>query len=375
MVLGLVAKSLWHRKGKVVVAILAIVLAASLASAFLNLFLNVQEKWENELRAYGPNIVLVPEGDAPGTTWYLAEKDTSVLAKSDFSFQIAGYVPFLYALARINGQPVGLAGTWPDAVRKTNPWWKVEGNWIKGRDDLDTAMVGINLANSFRLKPGDNVTVAYGEFSKRFRISGIVSTGSSEDNQVILSLAALQDLTHHKGKVSLIQVRAMEGKGSLAALARELEQAIPGARARTVLQVVEAEKKLLNKIQLLMGFIAAFVLFCSALGVMTTMASSVLERRGEIGLMKALGASSTTIASLFLAEAAFMGAAAGFIGYGLGLALSRLMAYSVFDSSLSADSTAFFLTAGLALAVSLGASLVPVRKATLVEPALVLRGE
>src|SRR3989304_6115765 len=129
MVLAIVGKSLWHRKGKVAVAILAIVLAASLASAFLNLLLNIRQKWEKELRAYGANIVLVPGADAPGLASTLAEKDISILEQNSFASRIAGYVPFIYALAKIGGQPVGLAGTWPDAVRKINPWWKVEGDW------------------------------------------------------------------------------------------------------------------------------------------------------------------------------------------------------------------------------------------------------
>ena len=108
---------------------------------------------------------------------------------------------------------------------------------------------------------------------------------------------------------------------------------------------------------------------------MTTMTTSVIERKKEIGLMKSVGAENRKIVSLFLSEAALIGIIGGFLGYIIGIILSQFIGISVFSTSISPRLEVIPIAIGISIGVSLLASILPVRKAVAVEPAVVLRGE
>ena len=83
-------------------------------------------------------------------------------------------------------------------------------------------------------------------------------------------------------------------------IAFQLSQAIPHSRAEQIRQVAQNEGTVLSRIQGLMLLLTLAALFASALAVSAAMATAIFERRTEVGLMKALGASNTLVASFFL---------------------------------------------------------------------------
>ena len=104
------------------------------------------------------------------------------------------------------------------------------------------------------------------------------------------------------------------------------------------------------------------------------MAALAMERRADVGLMKALGGSIARIVGLFLAEVGALGAAGGIIGWVFGVALSHWMGQRVFGTNISARWEIFPLTILLMTLVALaGAS--PLRLLGNVKPAVILRGE
>jgi len=151
--------------------------------------------------------------------------------------------------------------------------------------------------------------------------------------------------------------------------------AIPYTEARTVKQLVSAEMNILGKIEDMMFLVTIVALLASALGVMTTMTTSVIERRKEIGLMKSIGANNKKIMTLFLSEATLIGIIGGILGYGVGFILSQFIGMSVFNTSISLKVEVMPIVIGISIGVSLLASILPVHKAVNVEPAIVLRGE
>ncbi len=382
--LRIVQRSFGNRLGKWLTAILAVALGTSLVSASLGLAVGMRAKMRQALRAYGANIVLVPAArpggvrETPAGAQLLPSMSEDVLlrlGRLSGDLPLLGYTPILYTVVEVGPHRVALAGTWPDAARRVNPAWRAEGRWIEHRDDVSGAILGLSLAQKLGLTLGAPLTLTASGRTHSFRVVGILSTGGSEDEQVIVTLRAAQEVSGQAGRLSLIQVSALGADRSVEEIARALESGLPGVEARTQLRLVMAEERLLARLSLLLGLIAGVVLLASGLGVAATIASTVLERTREIGLMKALGASRSRVGALFLAEAGIMGFAGGLLGAAVGLGLAQAIAWSVFGGSVPFRITPAIASIGMGVCIAALSSLIPIRRAASIHPAGVLRGE
>jgi len=410
--LRILAKSISKRKGKIAIAVVAVMMGASVTTALLTVSLDVNEKMNYEFRKFGANLLVLPQSDtisvgigqfgfgAVTEQKYINQSDLYKIKTIYWAKNVLGYAPYLYqAVTLENGNETSVAiltGTWFEkdtiledgtvfktGAKKINSWWEVQGDWVADGNNSHDAMVGINVAERLGLGPGDVVRAGYGErpedvgnaTSIDLNVVGIVSTGSSEDDQVFVGLDVVQNLTGKTGKVHTVQVSALCTKCPVEVFAAEIEEKIPYVDAKTVKQLANAEMNLLSKIENMMLLVSSVALSASALGVATTMTASVVERRKEIGLMKGMGAENGRIASLFLAEAGIMGMVGGILGYAVGLVLAYFIGLSVFNSQVMPSLLVFPVALGIGVGVALLASLLPVRRATKVEPAVVLRGD
>lgn len=378
--LRLVQRSLANRAGKWVIAILAVAVGASLVSTSLTLALGMRARMSQTLRAYGANILVVPAagpGTAGGAQLFasMSEDVLARLGELGRRLPLVGYTPLLYAMAEIGSHRAALVGTWPDAMRQVNPWWRVEGAWIEDRAEMGEAIVGTSIAQKLGLAVGAPLTLTVQGRTRTLRVVGILSTGGSEDEQVFVTLRAAQELAGRAGQLSLIQVSALAADGRIEEIARSLESGLPGVVARTQLRLVMAEERLLARLSLLLGLIAGLVLVVSGLGVAAAMTTSVLERAREIGLMKALGASRSRVGNLFLAEAGAIGLAGGLLGGAAGLLLAQAIARSVFAGTVPLTALPTLISVAMGVVVASLASLIPVHRAASIEPGIVLRGE
>lgn len=412
MFLRILAKSISKRKGKIAIAVIAVMMGASVTTALLTVSLDVNEKMNYEFRKFGANLILLPQSDtisvgigqfgfgAVTEQKYINQSDLYKIKTIYWAKNVLGYAPFLYqavTLENENETSVAiLTGTWFEkdtiledgtvfrtGVKKINTWWEVQGDWVADGSNSHDAMIGVNVVERLGLGLGDVVKAGYSErpedvgnaTSIDLNVVGIVSTGASEDDQVFVGLDVVQNLTGRTGKVHTVQVSALCTECPVEEFAREIEEKIPYVDAKTVKQLANAEMSILSKIENMMLLVSSVALSASALGVATTMTGSVVERRKEIGLMKAMGAENGRIASLFLAEAGIMGIVGGILGYTVGLVLAYFIGLSVFDAQVMPSLLVFPVALGIGVGVALLASLLPVRRATKVEPAVVLRGD
>ena len=418
MLLRILTKSLARRKSRIALAVVAVLMGAAVATALMTVSLDVTEKVSQEFRKYGANLMVVPKSDTidvgfPGVQLgsvteqkYINESDLWKIKSIFWRNNVLGFTPFLYQVVEAsdgNGtQDVVLAGTYfnrevtilepyapqdttlfKTGIQKINPWWKVDGQWISDPNDTRSAMVGTSVADKLGVGIGDALHLTYrpvvgaeGNTTTRdVIVVGIITTEGVEDNQVFVNLQVAQELTSRQGKVHTVQVSALCTKCPVETFAREIEAKIPSVEGKTVKQLVNAEMSTLGMVQGLMLMVTSVALFASVLGVMTTMTSSVIERRKEIGLMKAVGAERRKIVALFLSEAAIIGALGGAAGFVAGLVLAQVIGISVFSTPIGLHALVLPAVMGLAVAVALLASLLPVRRAMGVEPAVVLRGE
>jgi putative ABC transport system permease protein len=412
MFLRILAKSISKRKGKIAIAVVAVMMGASVTTALLTVSLDVNEKMNYEFRKFGANLLVLPQSDtisvgigqfgfgAVTEQKYINQSDLYKIKTIYWAKNVLGYAPFLYqAVTLENGNETSVAiltGTWFEkdtiledgtvfktGAKKINSWWELEGEWVADGNNSHDTMIGVNVAERLGLGLGDVVKAGYNErpedignaTSIDLNVVGIVSTGDSEDDQVFVGLDVAQNLTGKTGKVHTVQVSALCTKCPVEEFAAEIEEKIPYVDAKTVKQLANAEMSLLTKIENMMLLVSSVALSASALGVATTMTASVVERRKEIGLMKGMGAENGRIASLFLAEAGIMGVVGGILGYTVGLVLAYFIGLSVFDSQVMPSLWVFPVALGIGVGVALLASLLPVRRATKVEPAVVLRGD
>jgi putative ABC transport system permease protein len=157
--------------------------------------------------------------------------------------------------------------------------------------------------------------------------------------------------------------------------AERINAEVEGVDARLVRRVTESEGAVLDKLKSLVYLVTVIVLLLTMICVATTMMAVVTERRGEIGLRKALGASNRSLSGEFLGEAVFLGTGGGILGAGLGFLFAQGVSLKVFFRAVQFYPVLPLVTIFVAALITAVACLLPVHSATKVDPALVLRGE
>jgi putative ABC transport system permease protein len=375
----LVFQLLRGSRGRLTVAILAIVSGAAVISALLNLDLGVQNKLTQEFRALGANIVISPASGAPAeissaeVPSLMAEREVLEAVQQLPSAQVSAAAPYLYIVARAQNIPVVVAGTWLDQAPKLDATWRLEGNWIASRADDSHCLVGRNVARRLHLAVGSPLGLHYLDRSLQCGVAGIVDAGGAEDNQIFASLRTIQSLANLPGQIGLAQVSVTGTAQVVAEYADRLTAASPQYQVRPIRQVTEAEGALVGRIRLLIVSMVLLILILTALCVLGTMAALAMERRKDVGLMKSLGGSISRIVGIFLAEVGVLGAAGGLLGAILGAALSYWMGLRVFGTAIAPRWEVFPVTIALMIAVTLAGAL-PLRMLGNVKPAEILRG-
>lgn len=418
MFVRLLRKSILRRKSRFAMGVASVLIGAAVVTALFTVSLGVGDQVGQEFTKYGADLMLQPQSNTiqiglPGVSIgsvteqkYINESDLWMIKTIEHRANVLGFAPFLYQVVTVgdgpNAQQAVLAGTYfnktiqiPQPASPQDPsefstgiadissWWKVTGNWITDQNDTTSAMVGSNVAQKLNLTVGDSFKVSYvgaqngtaATNVKELKVVGIVESGGAEDNQIFVNLPVAQDLSSRPGKVDTVQVSALCVRCPVADMASEIQGKIPGIQGTTITQLTNAEMSTLDKYQSMMALVTAVALLASTMGIFTTMTANVTERRREIGLMKSIGAENRSIAALFLAEATLTGLIGGIGGFGVGIVLAQFIGLRVFSTTIPLRWEVLAVAIPIAIGVSLLASALPVRRATAVEPAIVLRGE
>jgi putative ABC transport system permease protein len=268
-----------------------------------------------------------------------------------------------------------LAGTWLDQVARMNSWWSVEGEWAGERGNLATCMVGRDVARRLRLSPGSGLTVRYAGRQAQFTVAGVITAGDSEDSQIFVDLAAAQALTQLERSIGFAQVSVRGTSPVIEDVMRRLAAAVPvGHEVRAVRQLEAAEGPLLDRIRGLLFATLFLILLLSSLVVLAATAGLAIERRRDVGLMRALGGSVRQIMRIFLFEAAAVGFAGGLLGAAAGMLLTEWIGQRVFHASIGPRLIVLPFTVLVMTGVAMVGAL-PLRLLGRVRPAEILRNE
>ncbi|HEV2490250.1 MAG TPA: FtsX-like permease family protein [Candidatus Acidoferrales bacterium] len=363
---------------RLTVALLALTSGGAVISALLNLDLDVTRKLTQEFRSLGANIVIsAPQSGASVSGVPAGFDDSALQSIEQLKFVSATAAPYLYLVAHAgsnSGLSVVVAGTWLDRIPQLVPWWKISGESEIARGDLTHCLIGRNAANTLRLSPGGTLILDFEGRAATVSVAGILDAGGPEDNQVFVNLPVAQKLTALDGKIQFIQMNVPGSAAEITRAAGRLRAALPVLDVKPIRQITEAEGSLLHRIRFLIVSTGILILVLTALCVLATMAALAMERRRDVGLMKALGGSIQKVVRLFLAEVGILGTLGGILGYALGMALSVWMGHRVFGTSISPRWEVLPITVALMFLVSFAGAL-PLRLLGNIRPAIILRGE
>ncbi len=392
-------------------------LGVGVATAMIAVATDIGDKISRELRTYGANLIVTPQEDTldveiggvnlkpPSDGAYLNEEDLPKIRGMFWRNNIVGFSPMLPVSINLSGEnKLTLLGTYfaqhvvfgkqdfVTGVRTTHPWWKVQGAWPD--DSSEDVLLGQHLATRLNRTPGQEIEIA----GQSRRIAGILSTGGAEDDQIVGPLGLAQQILGKPGAVRRIYVSAVtkpeddfarrDPKSMSPAMydrwycspyaqsiAFQLQEAIPHSHAEQIRQVAQNEGTVLSRIQGLMLLITLAALLASALAVSASMATSVIERRSEVGLMKALGAGNLAVGTLFFAEATLLALLAGAVGFAGGVLLASQIGHSIFASQITVQPVLLPVILTIAVLVTFVGSAAAIRRAVKFDPVYALRGD
>ncbi len=192
--------------------------------------------------------------------------------------------------------------------------------------------------------------------------------------QIFTKLGTAQSLANLPGRISLIQLSVTGTPDFVKTFIDTLSRKLPDADVHGVKQFTEAEGRIYTRISGLLSATVLLVLFLTSLCVMAGMSNVAIERKNDVGLMKAIGGSVRRVVRLFLAEAILMGIAGGLVGSAIGMLVSIWLGKAVFGVAAQPRWIVYPFSVALTVIVSI-ASAFPLRRLASVRPASVFRGE
>jgi putative ABC transport system permease protein len=387
----IVRRQLTANRGRLFVILLALATGAAITAALLNLQIDAKRRLTTEFRSFGPNVSVTPRGSS-GASEAMVEAVFTQLPSNNFGAAVTK-AEFLYGIVdagisdSINpGQHaktskavlVGFAiatgkDFTSDGIEKFFPSTVVAEKNLDAMN-VRTCEIGTRLADQLGLHVGSRFGLQAGVRGDACTVSAIRSFGSGEDGDIFFELPATQSLLGFPGRISLIQAIVPGTPHDVSNYVETAAQAIPSADVRIIRQFSEAQEKIYAKISGLLSATVVIVLILTALCVMAAMTNVAMERRNDVGLMKAIGGATRRVLRLFLTEAALLGLVGGLIGAAIGIALSIGLGKAVFGIAARPRPIVYPISVGLTVIVSIASSY-PLRRLASIRPASVFRGE
>ena len=426
MFFRMLLSAVFRKRSRAVMAVVASLVGAATLSCLAMICIAVPQQMNQEMRAYGANLIVTPLADSEngksGIDDAMVEHTTEMVSAKGSE----KHATYRYENVRVNAAPYVMAGVNPAQVRNLNHHWVVDGSW----PSAGKVLVGRDVADAMGLKVGGSITIGYrasdnaassGQASQpgtdgtdgtaqsgtggtsdgqtssgstgaqqtqnghvssdimdtsgtEFRVVGIVDTGGSEDSIIYALAGDVDKLTGSTRGVDVIEYSS--GASDLTALVNSInDMTSMHVKAQQVTKITASDTRVITMLQTLFWIVSLVVLVFTLVGVGTTISSIVSQRRNEIGLRKALGASSHAIGVEFYVESAVYGLLGGLLGTATGYGMARWLCATVFERSIGFNWWLAVVSVVFSALVAVVASIPPVHRATRIDPAVVLREE
>src|SRR5215471_2744315 len=376
-------------RGRLFVMLLALGAGAAVTAALLNLQVDAKRRLTSEFRAFGANVVVAPRNsrNAFRESGMLSSSILDRIPSANGADQVSKFgLLYLVAYAQVlddDLKPKSPIRSVPIVVVGYDSSWEAMEKAIPNRTvqeskmaflDIEECQLGEKAASALNVSLMQFLLLKTGDSASWCFVSGIRSFGGPEDSQIFLPLGYLRYQTHNEGLLSTILLNVPGTSRQVDAYVAGLQKQIPDVDVSPIRQFTEGEAKIYNRISGLLTATVGIVLLLTALCVMAAMTNVAIERKMDVGLMKAIGGATRRVVRLFLAEAALLGLAGGLIGAALGILLSIGLGKAVFGVAARPRLIVYPVGVGLTMLVAI-LSAFPLRRLASIRPASVFRGE
>lgn len=365
------------QRGRLLVILLALSAGAALTAALLNIQVDAKSRLTKEFRVFGTNVIVAPRQSDAGS----ATQDEDI-ARAVREFPVPPHsaaISNLYLVADI------FSGDSREAVKAVVAGKRTEfqdgtmANTVKSApiapvEEDQRCVAGSKAAEQLHVTTGAEITVRNSGRQETCRVEIAPARGDEGDSQIAMSLEAAQRLAGLPGKISLVQLSVAGTPREIGDYIAALAQKIPTADVHGLRQFTGAEAKIYDRISGLLTATVSLVLVLTGLCVMAAMTNVAMERRNDVGLMKAIGGATRRVLRLFLAEAALLGLAGGILGAAVGILLSIWLGKAVFGVAARPRLIVYPVSVALTILVAI-ISAYPLRRLANISPASVFRGE
>jgi putative ABC transport system permease protein len=360
LLLRLLLKAAWVRKDRAFTALISVAVVATIATAALTIYSDLEGRLSRDFRGFGANVVAT-RAQGSLTQIDLDAMQSVVKTKQDV-------VPMAYAVATApNGSRVIVGGTDLSGLAQLNSWWAT-----KQISPAGSALVGARAAE--QLSPsGQPFTISFGTKTLSVRPQTVFTSGSDDDSRIYVSMSDLTNATGLSSNVALLRV---EGRTrDIDQAIRKLKASAPELDVQPVRQITQAQTAIVGKTRSVVLASSAVVVVLIMLCMVATFTSSVLERRKDFAVMKALGASNKTVSLLFASESSLLALAGSIAGYILGSGIAFWIGKANFEAAILPQPILFLPILLGSVVLALIASTAPLRLLQQIQPAGILRGE
>jgi putative ABC transport system permease protein len=363
----MILKEVFHSKAGVLSTLVALTVSVAVIVSVRTITVSARDEISDQMHTLGANMIILPK-IAPLSGYYTADFGDEVipenyihrLTSSELAEKIHHVIPKLSSSYEIHGEKLILTGVLPKREHQARPKWRSGGlNLFMSEKDGDkeahkkekeeaphqhqvpsmtpelsleasrksrerTSLEDIEKGEVFlgnessRLlekSKGDRLSIGPYDFEV---VKVLEEIGSVDDLRVFVHLHQAQEMLGKGRVINAIELIGCGCKQDMLLLAGNIEKLLPGVKTRTITQIARTQAGTARLIERF-TFVILFVVLVVGWGLISnTMASNVLERHREIGVLMAIGASSRFIFLVFIKKAVALGFFGGLLGFFIG---------------------------------------------------------
>jgi putative ABC transport system permease protein len=332
-------KSLRRRKARTALTVLGITVVVMLSLLFLSVGYSTENKVIPSFQKLGIDLVVLQETALAAPYSIMNESVAWEIAAYP---EVAAVYPYIIqilpmATSPTSNQTVVVNALLPSHVVSFYQVQAVSGSYITDTTN-DSIAVGVQAAKVLGLTAGDKVTIGFSPNTHSLKVAGIFTTfGTVDDYDVNMALPLAQRLFSKEGLVSAVILK-LHDKSTSDLVKNRIESAHPDLVVKTSDQYVADFSQPIKVLQGSIALVSALAVAVGVFGVSNTMLMAVVERRREIGIMKAVGMGTGRVLAIFLQEAFTLGVVGGTAGIFLGMfAASVLTVPSLIGITITLD--------------------------------------